>query len=548
MKNRIVFIFLIFSIIIVLVTMCNAAEITPAPAEEVLPRATLDKFNFDSLVNYMKKVETLKKEGTNIAKTDLSLWGGFITADKTMPTIENAQNKAWQSLSADEKKTFIRLVFEEKGYKINPERIKGLELSSLVWDGNKLKNKNGAYLDFDELAYWISEFEFKDNQLVLKTDSQKSGKKEDERTIVFNGKGTITKSGELFVKDITDTGAVPRINLLYGTKGEIRISDRASTGNTGEFKEIDVSLSGQANLKVGDNFYRQFYSKDNSITSYRPEDGKDEEAQIKLILAGDSPSNHMFVPEAKNSIVSITDSNKIIGEIYTSRTKGIKIFHNPVFQINPVEFDKEVPYIHILTQNNKVGIEMKSDRYIGFVSEKNIDYIKMEGYGKISPYDTKKYNIDIGEYLYFRNGLSGNLGIAIKKGETYVSGNSQKAGFSADSIVNMNDLKPGITAERYKEIDKARGYTQGYISKVNNPNTGTPYNNEMRIKTDETGNYALTSNGNRVAVSSRIWEGTRVSNLQGQLVQAKSRASNILIKTLISNPGSKCGPWGCRVN
>jgi predicted small secreted protein len=475
MKNLKLFSF----IIIFLISFILISAASPAPTSELgIPSAAqmhLDETNINAAINYIKNIATLDKEGVNIASTDSvkdskSLWGAFVNpgnypsfGDSKEVQIKEAQKRIWAGLNSEDRKKFLMTVMEKKGFKIDPTRLNGLDSKDLTWDGSKLNTKSGAYLDFNQLPKtWLKEIDYREGKLVCKFDSQNSGKKEDERTIILEGKGTINNNGILIIPGITDFVSDPRtgiglgeINILYGTGGTIRLTNNEK-----------IALLDGANLKIGNNFYKQFYGIKSSYDAYKPENGKDEESIIGFYKGSmtpsgsSSPSDKSFIfPEVKNAIVSVVSKEGVYaGDIYTSRMNSVKIINNDEKYFNPskvnfdpvydLPFSSDQAFVEInKNSNGKYDLKMVGNTYIGFIAQKGVDIenVFLQGQGDLVK--DKLSNEMRGEFIYFKNG---DQGVSVEKGQTYMSGPSKLVA-SVDSLVNGRDMSKNIKQVNGKE-------------------------------------------------------------------------------------------------
>lgn len=400
-----------------------------------------------------------------------AIWNEFVESTKDL------QNTAWKGLTYEEQKKI--LIEKAKDSKANLRDIVGLNIGSLEWEGSKLKTKSGGYLDFDNMPPWTKEIEFQENRLILKVDTQFSGDKNKERIIILEGDSSIDKNGRFRMVGVSEkkdedpyTNAIPEINFMWGESGIIRVD------KGGKIYLNEDSNGKGAYAKIGKNFYKQFYSKNNYYEEYKPEDGGDESAVIGIVLTGDSPSTHRFIPELKNTIVQTPE-----GEFYTSRRDFVKFFYKSEnFYLNPIDFSKEEPFIRVVdNNNNRVSLMMKGDAYMGLVANPGIEINELYAKGKGTVVNGH------GQYIYFRNG---GFGTAVKEGETYVSGNPGKAAVSVNKFVNELDLNPV---------------------------------NELTIVKKNQGFIASTYDG-RVVIDSKIWkEDYRLSHIERKIDEVKSQ-------------------------
>jgi len=397
----------------------------PAPHSEVT-QEVIDDSNQEALIFWMKNVETLKQEGKNIISGENSLWKSFVESDK--------QNQAWNKLTTEEKRSFLKTIVGESEYEMSLNEVKGID-SELTWEGSKLKTKTGAYLDFENISPWITEIDYSDDKLKLRLDTQLSGNKENERTIVFEGKGTINEDGILELEGVSNKNGgsfgintPPKISLVHGEGGTLTIRENN-----------EISILGGANLKINNDFYEQFYSKDSKW--YKPEDGGDEEAVVKITqIQKTTPSDSIYLPEAQNTIVSIpNEDGETLGEFYTSRRKGVKIINTKESYFDPFgpNYDPEYdppykfpfdpstdPFIEINSDGeNKMDVKIIGDYYVGFIPEEGTESYTFV-YGKGDLIKVKGQKELRGQYHYIKNG---DFKTSFRKGETHVAGNSEKA-------------------------------------------------------------------------------------------------------------------------
>lgn len=455
MKKRILtnlFCVLIILISINFIINVNAApsHLVPAPIGEVQSDANqkLNQGVIDNLANNMKTIEKIEDKS--------KFWKSFIESNK--------QTEAWNQLTPEEKRNFLKIIAKEQN--INLNEINGLD-SELTWEGSKLKTKNGAYLDFENIPPWITKADYSEDKLTIKLDTQLSGNKDNERTIILEGKGTITNEGVLEITDVSNKNggnsgirSVPKINLAYGEGGTITIR----TNN-------EISLLGGANLKINNDFYKQFYSENSEW--YKPEDGGDEEAVVKIIqIQKTTPSDSKYFPEAKNTIVSIpNEDGAVLGEFYTSRRQGIKIMNTREIGFDPFNsqteyynpYERYEPFIEINLKNkNEMNVKIVGDYYMGLVLEEKtkINDMYLSGKGSIAKGQEE------GQYIYVRNG---DFKTSVKEGETYVSGNSKKAIASIERMRNGLDSNPNneLTIARNGEYSTIR--TKDAVVSINIP-------------------------------------------------------------------------------
>jgi len=332
---------------------------------------------------------------------------------------------------------FFKTLFERAGVKgIDKDRIKfgdGLE-----WKGRKLTNEKGVYLDFgkDMLPSSIREVDFSKNELKIRLDTQLLGDSSKERELVFQGKGTINKQGS-FVSPDRKSGpygiyTYPEINLLYGEGGKITLKEDES-----------IELLGGADLKVGSDFYSQFYSENSKF--YKPEEGGDEEAVFRISEVGDSPSNKRFIPEARNAIVSVMsqDGETRLGKFYTSRRQFVKIINSAeayfdpsyagTFPFNPAT----EPFIEINNLGDKkIDVKIVGDYYMGYIPNDDISINNMYLQGKGDLINVEGESKPVGQYIYVKNG--GFL-TSVRNQETWVAGHSTAAAVSIGEMQNGND-------------------------------------------------------------------------------------------------------------
>lgn len=394
------------------------------------------------------------KDYTNVNRENI--WKRFIALDS------EKQTQIFNSLELNEKNRFIKSLIDLKlGSKGNFDmnRLKGLDSKNLIWNEGKLSiGKNLAYVDFENFPEWAKEIEIKEDKLLMKFDAQDSKSFDKERLIVLEGESSVNKEGKLVMKlkrdkeTYTLSQDTPRINLLYGEGGVINVN------KNGDISLKEDSSGNIPDVKIGDNFYRQFYSKNNKHSLYRPEDGNDESGEIKFYIAGDSPSNHRFIPQVKNILIRTGE-----GDVYTSRTNFINFFYKYENNyLNPVDLNKEVPYVRISelyipkdsssgSYDKKIDISLNGDYYMGFVANPGVQIGSVYALGKGNLVEIKQ-GYEVANYIYFKNG---EVGTAVREGNTYVSGNTGKLDTSVDLVKNNNDnseLKMQMSGEGENKV------------------------------------------------------------------------------------------------
>ncbi|MBD3252369.1 hypothetical protein GF386_01410 [Candidatus Pacearchaeota archaeon] len=331
------------------------------------------------------------------------------------------------------------------------------------------------------------------------------------------------------------------IDVSKAKMGEIELDGYLSEENGKECRKI-VMREG-AKIKIGDNWFEQFFHRNSKYDLYRPKDKNgnviDEDAFVHVRQAGDSPSNYRSVVALTNVIASTPS-----GYVYTSRREEINFFYNlkdkPDYWIlNELDLSKETPYIEIADTGEDIDVVMRSHNYIGFIAKEGADVnlLKMEGLGEYVSGPTKGLE-EVGKYLHFRNG---DFAVSIKSGETWISGNAQKAAVAVNNIQNRNDVKYPMTVERDEN-----GYLLTY-----DPETGNYQEpelaHEFSVETSTTGSegsFQLTEEKTgRVSYKSKIWEGDTASDVVSEVVPESSQQ---IARDAYSNRGTRSSRRGWR--
>lgn len=413
----------------------------------------------------------------------------------------------WEDMSLEQRQALVTSKAKQAGLTL--ESVKGLALEGISLSGDRLITNDGAYLDFNDIPKWIKKVEYKDNKLHLEIANQGANAK--RRTIIL-GAGTIQKSGRFYLEGVTKD-PVPLINLGYGEGGIIEVSNKG-----------DFFIREGADLRIGDNFYKQFYTRNSKYKDYRPTDKNgnviDQEAVVQLASFGDSPSNFRFFPRAKNAIVTIVKDGKFKGEIYTSRVEPVAIIHNPHdytvnkegFELNA--FPKEKiggPHVIIKTDGDFIDVDINSDKYVGFVAQKNanIGRLWMKGTGGFAK-DGR------GKFLYVRNG---DFGITVNGDKISYSGRIKSADVSVTSLRNK--------AKEYNyEIDKREDGASLFAYRKGG--------DKFPIVTQNSKIWERTSNLDKIA---KQVEGFRESRQEGRITPVKE--TEVKTETKVETPSIK---------
>ncbi len=384
-----------------------------------------------------------------------------------------------------------------------PEKIKielgDADINSLKFEGDKLVSKrvdmsDGGYVKMDEISPWINSVAFgKDGEVKMVFANQ--GEQKQKRTVVLRA-GTVDSNGNLEFNPVTNKEEnyfVPEMSLMYGEGGEITVDKTIEqNGKQG----VEMMVESGAVVKMGDNFYKQFYSLGGRSNKLYDSAGyvkamneqlarqgkpliKDEAGVVRVGIVGDSPSTFGYIPQVKNTIITTGQ-----GDVYAGRREMVNFFHNFQSNINPVDLSKEGNYIVLHSGEKTSDIKINTNDYAGFIANKDfsIESLSINGKGGINPSD------NLGKYVYVRNGF---FGITIDGDKTLVSGNVQRAYTSAGQIWNVKNSNDVYTLEKTEE---------GFVFR--------------RIGDDS-----------RISVNSQLWEGTRVLGVSKAVAQSRQKFS-----------------------
>jgi len=303
--------------------------------------------------------------------------------------------------------------------------------------------REGAFFSVDDSYYFMNP---NIDSIKIEGEGRVSfGEKDSERKVVLDI-GTIDAEG-FFDSDLENkygfTKGFINVNVLEGDIGTVSVDEKGL-----------FSLNEGGRVKIGDNVYKQFYSKNGMVSKWYNSGSEDSAGVLDIGLEGyikdpgveresGSPADliDLIVPKIKNMAIEISDGKKILGDAYFSRVVFTDFHHNTPGYVPDSVYDKA---FSIQTdENGKLSVDMLSDNYIAFIAKPGVDVtsLTMGGSGGIAE-DGK------GRFLYFRNG---KLGITVDNKETHISG--KVTGID----VNINNVRNSESNKNFKVEKTASG-------------------------------------------------------------------------------------------
>jgi len=373
---------------------------------------------------------------------------------------DNTRNQLFKSLaSKEEKQEMINQILtseqnleklKRRGIEVNNVKIQ-IDLSKINLEDLEFKNiKTGLTLSYGKESFIrLDELNPYLNKITLGKDGTITNDYEGGLKINYNT-GSVDYLGYLLNKE-NDYYSMNQenINVIETGLGEIDVLKKVNEKNQ---EYLGLNLRAGAQIKIGNNVFKQFYGINSEYEDYKPENGKDEDAALRIFETNSPLYGMDKTLYLQNTIVSVYEDEKHLGEVYTSRRQPIKFTYSKQIVFNPFDssFDpaydsSKEPQIEINPkESGEIDVKIVGDYYMGFIAKKgvNIDKLYVNGEGK------EKYGL--GQYIYVRNG---ELGTSIEQGETHISGNTKNADVSVNRLVNGKDNNPNneLTIEKREQ-------------------------------------------------------------------------------------------------
>jgi len=310
---------------------------------------------------------------------------------------DNTRNQLFKSLaSKQEKQEMIKQILTSEH---NLEKLKrrGIETTNIKTQID-LSQINLENIEFKNLKTGLTLSYGKESFLRLDELNPYLNK------ITFGEDGTITNDYEGGLKIKYNTGSVDylgyllnnendyyslnqeNINVIETGLGEIDVLKKVNEKNQ-EYLALDLRAGAQ--IKIGNNIFKQFYGINSPYEDYKPEDGGDEDATLSIFETNSPLYGMDKTLYLQNTIVSIYDDEKHLGEVYTSRRQPIKFTYSKQIVFNPFDpsFDpaydsSKEPKIEINPkQSGKIDVKIVGDYTWVLLQKKELTlktYMSME--------------------------------------------------------------------------------------------------------------------------------------------------------------------------